>query len=144
VSVAVREARDPREVDAALDLRTAVFVGEQGVTPEEEFDGRDGEALHLVAVQEDGTVVGTCRLLSAGDTVKLGRMAVAPPARGRGVALALLEEADARARAGGAARIRLASQTAVTGLYERAGYVAYGDVFLDAGIDHVWMEKRLA
>ena len=138
----VREA-GANEVGAALALREAVFCGEQGVSLADELDGRDDEAVHLVAI-EDGAVVGTCRLLVEGTTVMLGRMAVAPAARGRGLSRALLDEADARARVLGAQRIALAAQLAVQDLYERAGYEPYGDVFLDAGIEHVMMAKRLA
>ena len=82
--VTVRRARDAGEIEQAIALRTAVFVGEQGVAPEEEIDGRDGEALHLVASAGDGPIVGTCRLLADGERVKLGRMAVARERRGAG------------------------------------------------------------
>jgi predicted GNAT family N-acyltransferase len=139
----VREARDATEVGAALALREAVFCGEQGVSLADELDGRDDEAVHVVAI-EDGAVIGTCRLLVDGMTVTLGRMAVAPAARGRGLSRALLDEADARARTFGAQRIALAAQLGVQDLYERAGYEPYGDVFLDAGIEHVMMAKQLA
>jgi predicted GNAT family N-acyltransferase len=138
----VRPARDADEVRAALALRHEVFVVEQGVPLEEEYDRHDETALHLVAV-DAGRVIATCRLVGDGDIAKLGRMAVAAPARGRGVASALLAEAEARARAGGARRIALAAQTAVVALYERAGYATYGERFSDAGIEHVMMEKRL-
>lgn len=140
----VRRASGPDEVAAAIALRAAVFVDEQGVPLEEDLDGRDGEALHLVAVADDGTVVGTCRLLTDGTTLRLGRMAVAPAARRRGLGLRLLELADAEAGASGAERTVLAAQLTALGLYERAGYTARGGVFLDAGIEHVWMEKRYA
>ena len=138
----VRRARDQSEVDAALALRYEVFCVEQGVSLAEERDGRDGEALHLVVVQ-DGELVGTCRLLAEGSEVKLGRMAVAPAHRGRGLAAQLLVEAEAQARALRTQRIALAAQLTAQALYERAGYAPYGDVFLDAGIEHVMMSKAL-
>ena len=138
----VRPARDQTEVDAALALRYEVFCVEQGVSLAEERDGRDDEALHLVVV-DDGDVVGTCRLLAEGSEVKLGRMAVAPAHRGRGLAGELLVEADARARELHAQRIALAAQLTAQALYARAGYAPYGDVFLDAGIEHVMMGKAL-
>jgi predicted GNAT family N-acyltransferase len=138
----VRPARDQSEVDAALALRHDVFCIEQGVSLEEELDGRDDEALHLVAV-EGGAVVATCRLLAEGSEVNLGRMAVATAHRGRRLAAALLVEADARARARGARRIVLGAQLTAQAVYERAGYAPYGDVFLDAGIEHVMMGKPL-
>jgi predicted GNAT family N-acyltransferase len=140
--IAVRPTRDDREVAAALALREEVFCGEQGVSLAEERDGLDEEAVHLVVV-DDGAVVATCRLLVEGTTVRLGRMAVARSRRGLGLARLLLTEADARARALGAERIVLAAQLSAQALYERAGYGAYGDVFLDAGIEHVMMAKAL-
>lgn len=138
----VRPARDQAEVDAALALRYDVFCVEQGVSLEEELDGRDDEALQLVVV-DGGEVVGTCRLVADGSEVKLGRMAVANSHRGRRLAAALLEEADVRARALGAQRIVLAAQLTAQAVYERAGYAPYGDVFLDADIEHVMMAKAL-
>jgi predicted GNAT family N-acyltransferase len=140
--IEVRPARDQSEIDAALALRYEVFCNEQGVSLEEERDGRDGEALHLVVV-DDGEVVGTCRLLLVGSEVKLGRMAVAASHRGRGLAAELLVEADVRSRELRAEGIALAAQLTAQSLYERAGYAPYGDVFLDAGIEHVMMVKAL-
>ena len=139
----LRPARDQAEVDAALALRYDVFCVEQGVSLEEELDGRDDEALHLVVV-DGGEIVGTCRLLADGSEVKLGRMAVATSHRGRGLAAALLMEADVRARELGARRIVLAAQLTARAVYERAGYGPYGDVFLDADIEHVMMAKALS
>ena len=141
--ITVRPTLDQSEVAAALALREDVFVGEQGVTLDEERDGLDADALHLV-VLDDGVVVGTCRLLFEGTTVKLGRMAVARTRRGLGLARALLSEAEAQARARRARRIVLAAQLSAQALYDRAGYGAYGDVFLDAGIEHVMMAKALS
>ena len=139
----VRAVRGDEELAAALALRRAVFVEEQGVPLDEELDAHDAEALHLVAL-DGADVVGTCRLLDDGDALKLGRMAVAAPARRRGIAQRLIEEAEAQAHARGVDRIRLSSQIGARSVYERAGYLAYGELFLDAGIEHVMMEKALA
>ena len=138
----IRPARDQSEVDAALALRYDVFCVEQGVSLEEERDGRDDEAVHLVVV-DGGEIVGTCRLLADGPDVKLGRMAVAASHRGRRLAAALLVEADAQARELRARRIVLAAQLTAQAVYDRAGYAPYGDVFLDADIEHVMMAKAL-
>ena len=140
--IEVRAAAGPPEVWAALDLRREVFVDEQGVALEEDRDGRDDAALHLVAFL-DGALVGTCRLLLSADRVKLVRMVVKAAARGRGIAGLLLAEADARARDLGARAIVLGAQLTATGVYERAGYERFGEVFDDAGIDHVMMRKSL-
>ena len=110
---------------------------------EADRDGRDGEAVHLVAL-DDGAVIGTCRLVFRGLGARLGRMAVAPDRRGRGVGAALLDEAERRAREAGAARIALHAQTRARSLYARGGYEERGDVFVEEGIRHVAMEKQIA
>lgn len=142
MSFRVRMAADPQEVEQALELRREVFIDEQGVPEEEEYDGLDGECIHVVAVDED-RVIGCCRLLPDGELIKLGRMVVAADRRREGVAAALLAESDAQARALGAERIRLAAQVYVTSLYENDGFEVTSGPFDDAGIEHVWMEKRL-
>jgi predicted GNAT family N-acyltransferase len=120
-----------------------VFCGEQGVSLEADQDGRDPEAVHLVAVA-NGRVIGTCRLLFRGRVARLGRLAVEPAERGRGVAGAILGEADRVARARGADRISLHAQTYALSLYERDGYAERGVRFMEEGIEHVAMEKVLA
>lgn len=139
----MREARTRQEVEQALSLRLRVFCEEQGVELAAEQDGRDHEAIHLVAVEGD-RLIGTCRLLVEEGTARLGRNAVSVEARGRGVGATLLEAADRAAAQAGADRIRLHAQLRARTLYERAGYVPQGDTFLEEGIEHVTMEKRVA
>jgi predicted GNAT family N-acyltransferase len=141
-AVEVREARDDGERAAAMAIRHAVFVGEQDVPEELELDGRDGEAVHLVALR-DGAVVATCRLLAGNSAVHLGRLAVDASARRQGIAARMLRAAEAWARAHGAARLALSAQTYATGLYLAAGYRAVGEPYMDAGIEHVDMELDL-
>ncbi|HEX4626270.1 MAG TPA: GNAT family N-acetyltransferase [Solirubrobacteraceae bacterium] len=140
--LAVRPARDEAELRAALALRHDVFCVEQGVSEADEIDGRDGEALHVVAVR-DGRVVGTCRVLVDDGIGKLGRMAVAPGARRGGVGARLLDAAEAGARAEGAGRVILAAQVDAERFYSARGYHTVGGHFVDAGIEHVRMEKAL-
>jgi predicted GNAT family N-acyltransferase len=139
----VRLARDEREVAAALDLPERVFCGEQGVSLAAERDGRDPEALHVVAVR-DGRLIGTCRLVLDGEVAKLGRMAVEAGERGGGVGAAILAASERCARESGARRITLHAQTAVKALYSRHGYIPHGEPFVEEGIDHVAMDKLLA
>ncbi|MHB1833573.1 MAG: GNAT family N-acetyltransferase [Solirubrobacteraceae bacterium] len=138
----VRRARSQEEMDAALALRHDVFCVEQGVPMREELDGRDGEGVHLVAVS-DGEVLATCRLLFVGPTVQFSRLAVRRSARRNGIASAMLREADVEARAGGAHRLVLHAQTYARRLYEMAGYEPRGRAFMEAGIEHIAMEKVL-
>ena len=140
----IRRPRDEQELRAAVALRDDVFSGEQGVTPEADRDGLDPEALHLVAVDETGAVVGTCRMLiQPGGTAKFSRLCVRASERRTGVGGALLRVAEDEARAAGARRIGMHAQTGAVGLYRRAGYRAYGHPFHEEGIEHVGMEKHL-
>jgi predicted GNAT family N-acyltransferase len=141
--VEVREARSDDEVSAALALRSRVFCEEQGVSFEADQDGRDSEATHIVAMDE-GDVIGTCRLLFRGQVARLGRLAVEPERRGDGIGAAILREADRVAAEAGAESIALHAQTYAQSLYEQAGYREYGLTFVEEGIEHVAMEKRLA
>ena len=137
----VRRARG-EEMDAVLAIRHQVFCEEQGVPQREELDGRDQESLHLVAVSGD-EMLATCRLLFVGPTVQFSRLAVKPSARRGGIATALLELADRETRAGGARRLVLHAQTYARTLYEQAGYEPRGRIFIEAGIEHVAMEKYI-
>jgi predicted GNAT family N-acyltransferase len=139
----VRRVRDDAEMSAALALRHEVFCVEQGVPVYEELDGRDGEGVHLVAVS-DGVLLATCRLLFVGPTVQFSRLAVRESARRQGIASALLALADEETRAGGARRLVLHAQTYARSLYEAAGYEPRGRIFMEAGIEHIAMEKHLS
>jgi predicted GNAT family N-acyltransferase len=129
-------------VEAALELRRRVFCGEQGVSPEADQDGRDPEAAHVVALA-GGRVLGTCRLVFRGRTARLGRLAVEPAERRRGVAAASLREATEAARGADAERIELHAQTYTLELYEREGYAGHGSEFVEEGIPHLAMRKSL-
>jgi predicted GNAT family N-acyltransferase len=133
---------EPNEIDAVLALREAVFCDEQGVSLDLERDGRDGQAVHIVAV-DSGEVVGTCRLLNDGDVWRLGRMAVRRDRRGTGLGAAVLEAAHREVQASGGREVRLAAQVPVREFYTRYGYKERGDIFVEADIEHVWMRKTM-
>ncbi|MFL6137629.1 MAG: GNAT family N-acetyltransferase [Frankiaceae bacterium] len=131
------------ELPAARAVRWRVFVEEQGVPVELEYDGEDQRAHHAVAVL-DGAVVGTGRLVVGdGGVGVVGRMAVVPPARGRGVGAALLSLLEQRAGELGLGAVELHAQAHATGFYHRAGYAAVGAAYEEAGIPHVTMRKPL-
>lgn len=124
----------------AEPVRHAVFVEEQKVPAEIELDGFDPVSVHALAFDREGRVLGTGRLLPDGH---IGRMAVLPGWRGRGVGRALLEAAIRAAQARGHTRLQLSAQTHAAGFYARAGFVAAGTEYEEAGIPHVAMQKRL-
>lgn len=129
------------EAGAALGaIRSQVFIEEQGVPRELEWDGLDEDAEHLLAVDADGQPIGCARVLAGGH---IGRMAVLPPWRGRGVGRALLERSIALCRRRGDPLLILNAQVQVTGFYARAGFIAVGREFMDAGIPHRRMELTL-
>lgn len=124
------------DIAACRALRRVVFIEEQGVSEADEMDGRDAEAIHLLASRE-GRPVGTARLLVAGETGKIGRVCVLRDARGTGLGAALIAAAVAEFRAmSGIAQVRLGAQVHALGFYERLGFTAEGPVYLDAGIEH--------
>jgi predicted GNAT family N-acyltransferase len=96
--------------------------------------------MHLVAVAGDD-VLATCRLLFVGPTVQFSRLAVRRDVRRHGIASALLDLADAEAKSAGARRLVLHAQTYARLLYESAGYEPRGRIFMEAGIEHIAMEK---
>ena len=129
-----------RYSQALSSLRHVVFVEEQGVPLELELDGEDPDAHHAAAFSDDGEVIGTGRMLESG---KIGRMAVCQLLRRRGIGRALLDTLVEEAQHMGLPDVSLGAQLSAIPFYEGAGFQAYGDVFLDAGIDHKMMKRVL-
>ncbi|WP_028647775.1 GNAT family N-acetyltransferase [Nocardiopsis sp. CNT312] len=139
----IRPARDERDRAAVFAIRGAVFVAEQRVPIAEEWDARDAGADHLLALV-GGVPAGTARLLDRGEGAGLlGRMAVLPERRGGGIGAALVRAVEERARERGLTSVELHAQTHALGFYERLGYTAHGEEFLDAGIPHRHMVRGL-
>ncbi len=122
-------------------LREEVFVAEQGFA--EEFDAKDGEALHFV-FYKDGVPAACCRLLRGeGGTFVLGRLAVKKPFRGGGVGAAAVRAAEDGARLCGGRAMVLSAQVRARPFYERCGYAAEGGPYEDEGVPHIRMHKAL-
>jgi predicted GNAT family N-acyltransferase len=139
-----------QEMQQALAIRRRVFIEEQRVPEDLEIDEHDADpatvttAVHVLA-RLDGEPVATGRLLLAEPDRRLhiGRVAVLAEARGGGLGRAVMQALHDLARERNAASVTLAAQLQAIGFYERLGYRAYGDVFLDAGIEHRWMDLSL-
>lgn len=153
--------------DDAFTVRRRVFMDEQGY--ENEFDDIDGDArcIHVTACV-DGELAGCARIFPAelacalapgspaapaceldegaapGEIYLLGRVAVVPELRRRGIASQIAQAAAAAAREAGAKVCKLHAQSYVTGMYEKLGYASIADVdYEDEGQPHRWMARRL-
>ncbi|MBU3736718.1 MAG: GNAT family N-acetyltransferase [Methylobacterium sp.] len=130
------------ETDAArlATIRRKVFIEEQGVSEALEWDGLDADAVHVLALAGD-TPVGCGRLLASG---KIGRMAVLPAWREKGIGSALLDRLLDLCRAQGLVRVSLAAQVTAIPFYQRAGFAVCSPEFDDAGIPHRKMQLALS
>lgn len=132
-----------RDIAACRALRRVVFIEEQGVSEADEVDDQDDRAIHLLATQ-DGTPVGSARLLVQGATGKVGRVCVLAQARGTGLGAALMRAAVEEFRKlPGVTQVKLGAQTHALGFYERLGFTAFGPEYMDAGIPHRDMQLVL-
>lgn len=128
-------SRDPLHA-----VRRAVFIEEQQVPEEEEWDAIDERCCHVLAISAAGEPIGTGRLLPDGH---IGRMAVLKAWRGKGVGSAMLRTLLDLAQKDGFQMVRLNAQTHAMGFYARHGFSVVGDEFIEAGIPHRKMQISL-
>jgi len=124
----------------ARPVRERVFIEEQSVPREEEWDEWDEASDHALAFDSGGNPIGTARLLPDG---RIGRMAVLKEWRGKRVGAALLAAMLERARERSMPRALLHAQIQAAGFYRRFGFSERGEEFLEAGIPHVEMTLEL-
>lgn len=128
----------------AQAIRTEVFIDEQKIPKEMEWDEADRECVHAVAFNRLGMPLATGRLLSHAPRVaRIGRMASLRMLRGSGVGRQVLEALMQAARARGDTEVVLNAQTSASAFYARAGFAPRGPVFDEAGIAHVEMTRAL-
>ncbi len=127
-----------RQHTDAQAVRQQVFILEQGVPVELEWDEMDALCLHVVAY-DDGQPIGTGRLLPDGH---IGRMAVTETRRRAGIGSAILARLMQEAKNRGDRVVALNAQVQVQAFYRRHGFVAEGDIFMDAGIPHIHMHHE--
>jgi len=127
-------------VEGLRFVRRAVFIDEQAIPEDMEWDEYDAVCRHAIAEDAAGAAIGCGRLLP---DAHIGRLAVLAAWRGRGVGAALLRELVELARVRGFSRAILNSQTHAMPFYARHGFVADGDEYLEAGIPHRTMTLGL-
>lgn len=140
VLVTVRGAGWQRDERALSEVRRRVFIDEQAVPEDLEWDGEDETAQHWLAFHGDKPI-GTARMRAGGH---IGRMAVLADYRQRGVGSRLLRAAIDAARAQGLPDVHLHAQVQAMDFYARHGFVAEGAPFMDAGIPHRAMRLRFS
>ncbi len=137
----IKIASTQMEYASLFRLRTQVFVVEQNVDPLIELDEKDTYATHFV-VYIDNKIIATCRAFDENGW-HLGRIAVLKQYRGKGIGKQLLMYVQSIAKKQGILRLELGAQLQAVKFYENCGFVAYGDIFEEANIQHRMMEKYL-
>ena len=141
-SITVKLVETEDDMEAAIGIRFRVFVDEQSVPPEIELDEYDAQATHAIAV-EGGQAIGAGRMYLENGAAHIGRMAVDLAHRRRGVGGLVLRFLEEEAKVQGGTEIVLHAQEYVKAFYAAHGYTEHGDTFMEAGILHVEMRKRV-
>lgn len=132
-----------QELKEAFGVRREVFVEEQGISEDLEFDGRDREALHMV-VKDGKRVIGTARVLFlAANQAKLERMAVLRPFRRRGIGSRIISFLNEELKNRRVEQVVLHAQYSVVAFYKSCGFEESGSPFWEVGIKHIKMQKQL-
>lgn len=121
-------------------IRRSVFMDEQGF--KNEIDDTDNTAVHIVLY--DGTdPAAVCRYFKDGDCYHIGRVAVMKSYRGRGIGKVIMDAAENEIRKDGGVKVVISAQTRARDFYEKCGYTAFGEIYLDEFCPHIGMYKNL-
>lgn len=141
--IEVRAAGSTEEMKDVYRVRNEVFVQEQGVPEAIEVDEKEKEAVHFV-LYDGSEALGAARLRFHGTSGKAERVCVLKSKRGSGMGHKLMQEMESYAKAEGAESLKLNSQLHAAPFYTKIGYrIISKEPFLEAGIEHVTMEKFL-
>ena len=116
-------------------IREKVFIEEQKVTPQLEWDGRDEEAIHFLAYQDE-KAIGCARAFVIENHMQLGRMAVLKEYRNKGIGGTLIEKAVITAKLNQLSAINISAQCHAIDFYKKFGFEVISDIYLDADIPH--------
>ncbi|PID14649.1 GNAT family N-acetyltransferase [Sporosarcina sp. P34] len=134
------------DLQKSFDIRKAVFVEEQHVPEEDEFDEFDvlGELCEHILVEHNGQAIATGRLRIVDGVGKLERICVLASHRSLGVGKVIIQGLEDIAREKGIVSLRLHGQTHAEEFYRKLEYATTSDIFMEDGIPHIVMEKELA
>ena len=122
-------------------VRKAIFIDEQGISPELEWDGLDEDCRHALVLSSQGEAIGCGRMMADGH---IGRIAVLPAWRKQKVGTAIMEALLGYARAHDYPQVNVDAQAYAISFYKTFGFDEEGEVFLDAGLPHIKMRLKLA
>lgn len=145
MQITVKKIETEEELQQAFDIRKEVFVKEQNVPEDEEYDEFEKSSTHFLAESEEGFAYGTARWRETNEGIKVERFAVLQGARRKGVGMGLMEAVledieqadDTRGK-----KIYLHAQLDAVPMYKRFGFEEEGDIFDECGIDHYRMVKK--
>ena len=137
----IQSGNEATLIEQAKQVREIVFVQEQRIDTSLEYDDLDGVCTHVVGLL-DSEPVTTARLRKVDSTVgKVERVATIQAARGHGYGKEIMDEVERVAKRQGLVELRLGAQLTALPFYEKLGYEAFGDEFLDADIPHRMLRK---
>ncbi len=143
--ITIQRVKDKNDLQEAFLVRKQVFVLEQNVPEHLELDDldQDPQTVHVLARDHRGQALGTARMRSytPDGTAKIERVAVLASHRRSGLGRTLMAFLEQEARAAGFREIVLHAQIRAKAFYERMGYAAFGERFMDAAIEHIAMRK---
>ncbi|WP_091012423.1 MULTISPECIES: GNAT family N-acetyltransferase [Paenibacillus] len=145
MNTTIVEVNNQELLDACFAIRTAIFVEEQGVPATDEFDAYDtldAEARHIL-LYVDGVPAASSRLRIVEQVAKLERICVMFDYRKHGLGRVLIDKLEQMAVADGLEKAKLHAQVQASGFYERLGYAPASEVFMEDGIPHLLMTKKL-
>ncbi|XOI99173.1 GNAT family N-acetyltransferase [Paenibacillus polymyxa] len=145
MNTTIVEVNNQELLDACFAIRTAIFVEEQGVPAVDEFDAYDtldAEARHIL-LYVDGVPAASSRLRIVEQVAKLERICVMLDYRKHGLGRVLIDKLEQMAVAEGLEKAKLHAQVQASGFYERLGYAPASEVFMEDGIPHLLMTKKL-
>lgn len=125
---------------AAKLIREQVFIQEQHIAPEDEWDAEDAVSLHFIVYDQEAQPIATARLMNSNS---IGRVAVLKAYRGKGIGKLLMEAVISQARIERRDFLKLSSQGHAISFYAGLGFAAEGEEYLDCGIAHIDMRMKL-
>lgn len=136
------DSENDTRLEDAFYVRRKVFIKEQNVPEEDEFDEKDSVSHHVV-IYATGKPVATGRLFKTGEDWLIGRIAVLKDLRGKHLGKLIVENLLERAAEIEEADVHVHAQTHAVNFYKKLGFIAFGDTFLEAGIEHISMVKKV-